>query len=709
MFSSRPRLLLVPVALAFVVACSGLTGDAIEREPVTASSVPEDTPGDDPVAFGKAVYLAACAACHQADGRGVHGLFPSLAGSDVLQGNRREVMAIALFGIWSSDSPNRASNDSAMPSLGHLTDRELAAALSYVFDSWGNDLEPVSEAEVAALRAELGQTDRAAGQRHPGATEGELTHLGRPSPIPIQGIRPAAGADRSGLSSVEFRTAVKLYFERCASCHGATRSGSIGKPLTPGSRAVRNADYLRAMIMFGSPAGMPNWGSSGEMSDFEIDLLVDFLQQPPPSPPGFGTDDIRDSWDVLVAPEDRPAEPQHSSSIENFFVVALQGPGGIGIIDGDSKEMVAVIETDAPVEQLRVSTTGRYVVWITRRARVDMIDLYMDPPARVATVKAGHEARAVAIASYAGHEDSVVAAGAYWPPQLVLMDGATLEPLELISTRDVSGDATHPEPRVAAIAASRTHPEFLVTIKETGEVLFVSYADPGNPLIEPVATFRLLDEGGWERSARYLLTAADLSNKVAVIDSQERALVAVSEVTRTPGPGRGVNLEDPDFGPVRVTSAVGNSNVTFLGADPEGHADVAWQPVRILQGMGGGSLYARSHSRSSNLWVDAPLNPDPSISQRIAVFDLADLDAGFETLPVAEWAGLGAGPNRVMQPEYNRAGDEVWFSVWNRDGERAAIVVVDDETRTLKTVIKNEFLIAPTRKFNIYNTLNEAH
>lgn len=82
---------------------------------------------------------------------------------------------------------------------------------------------------------------------------------------------------------------------------------------------------------------------------------------------------------------------------------------------------------------------------------------------------------------------------------------------------------------------------------------------------------------------------------------------------------------------------------------------------------------------------------------------------GFAVLPIAEWANLGEGPKRVVQPEYNKAGDEVWFSVWNGKDQRSAIVVVDDKTRTLKAVLDDPRLITPTGKFNVYNTVNDVY
>jgi nitrite reductase (NO-forming)/hydroxylamine reductase len=85
--------------------------------------------------------------------------------------------------------------------------------------------------------------------------------------------------------------------------------------------------------------------------------------------------------------------------------------------------------------------------------------------------------------------------------------------------------------------------------------------------------------------------------------------------------------------------------------------------------------------------------PDAAISQSAAVFDINHLDKGFVSLPIGEWSGLGDGAKRVLQPEYNKDGSEVWFSVWSGKDKQSAIVVVDDKTRKLKAVIKDPRLI----------------
>jgi nitrite reductase (NO-forming)/hydroxylamine reductase len=666
----------------------------------------------DVMARGEAVYLANCAACHQPNGQGLVGAFPPLAGSDYLLGERRQVMQAALFGLSGPITVNGVDYNGVMPSMGYLSDEDLAAALTYVLGSWGNTGSAVSVEEVAALRAELGEAgEMVAGERHTGATEGELRYRGAPSPIAPGETRPLMGAGGPVLSEPEYAVATQLYFERCAGCHGVLRKGATGKPLTPDITTEKGTDYLKALITYGSPAGMPNWGSSGELTPEQVDIMARFLQQEPPAPPEFGMPEMRESWSVLIPPEDRPSEPQHDRNIDNFFSVTLRDSGQVAIIDGDTKEVVSIVETGYAVHISRVSASGRYVFTIGRDALINMIDLYMDPPATVAQIKVGLEARSVETSKHKDFPDEYAIAGSYWPPQYVIMDGDDLEPLKIVSTRGMTVDTQeyHPEPRVAAIVASHEHPEFIVNVKETGHILLVNYEDVENLSVTDIEAAKFLHDGGWDSTKRYFLTAANQSDKIAVVDSHDRELEALIDAEKIPHPGRGANINDPEYGPVWVTSALGNADITFIGTDPQNNEDHAWQVVRVLQGMGGGSLFVKSHPHSANLWVDAPLNPDESVSQSLAVFDINDLDAGFVKLPVAEWADLGPGPKRVVQPEYNKAGDELWVSVWSGQEEESAVVVIDDKTRTLKHVIKGPEIITPTGKFNVYNTLNDVY
>ncbi|RUM92183.1 MAG: nitrite reductase, partial [Thiothrix sp.] len=518
-------------------------------------------------------------------------------------------------------------------------------------------------------------------------------------------------SDGPKMTEEEWAFGKKTFFERCAGCHGVLRKGATGKPLTPDITRKKGSEYLRTFITYGSPAGMPNWGTSGDLTEEEIDIMVRYVQHEPPQPPEWGMKEMKDSYKLVIPADKRPTKKMNDYNLDNIFSVTLRDAGEIMLVDGDTKEPISVIKTGYAVHISRMSTTGRYLFVIGRDARINLIDMWMEKPETVAEIKIGMEARSVETSKFKGYEDKLAIAGAYWPPQYVIMDGDSLEPLKIVSTRGYTVDTQdfHPEPRVAAIVASHEHPEFIVNVKETGKILLVNYSDLDNLNVTTIPAARFLHDGGWDSSHRYFMTAANKSNKIVVVDSKERKKVAMIDVTETPHPGRGANFIDPENGPVWATSALGNENVTLIGTDPEKHADKAWKVVRTLKGQGGGSLFIKTHPKSKNLWVDTPLNPDEKMSQSIAVYSIDDLDAGFEVLPIAEWADVGEGVKRVVQPEYNKAGDEVWFSVWNAKDKKSALVVVDDKTRKLKKVIKDDRLITPTGKFNVYNTVHDIY
>ena len=88
---------------------------------------------------GQQVYANSCAACHQPDGGGIEGVYPALVGSEIVTGASEGVVHILLNGRG------------GMPSFrSDLADEEIAAVISYVRTSWGNDAGPVTPERVAA-------------------------------------------------------------------------------------------------------------------------------------------------------------------------------------------------------------------------------------------------------------------------------------------------------------------------------------------------------------------------------------------------------------------------------------------------------------------------------------------------------------------------------------------------------------------------------
>jgi nitrite reductase (NO-forming)/hydroxylamine reductase len=526
-------------------------------------------------------------------------------------------------------------------------------------------------------------------------------------PTDQPGTKPGAPV----LTAEQFAEANKLYFERCAGCHGVLRKGATGKPLTTDVTEELGADYIKSFITYGSPAGMPNWGTSGDLTEAQIDLMTAYLLNDPASPPEWGLKEMKGSWKVLVAVDKRPKKQMNKLDLDNLFSVTLRDAGQVALIDGGSKKIVTIIETGYAVHISRLSASGRYLFTIGRDAKINLIDLYMDPPATVAEIKVGMEARSVETSKMKGWEDKYAVAGSYWPPQYTIMDGDTLEPQKVVSTRSMTWDTQeyHPEPRVASIVASHYRPEFIITVKETGHILMVDYSDLKNLKVTDIEAERFLHDGGFDSTGRYFLVAANARNKVAVVDTKENKLVAMIDVGTTPHPGRGANFVHPKYGPVWATSHLGDETIAVIGTDPAKNKDNAWKVVESLEGQGGGSLFIKTHPNSKNLWVDTPLNPEAELASSVAVFDINNLGKGYVTIPIGEMSGISEGVRRVVQGEYNKEGTEIWFSVWNGKTQESAIVVIDDATRKLKAVIKDKRLVTPTGKFNVYNTKNDVY
>ena len=107
---------------------------------------------------GKVVFDMACALCHGADGMGKPGQFPPLAGSEWVNApGVNRLIRIPLVGLVGPIMVKGQEWNLAMTAMGaSLSDEDLAAALSYIRQAWGNKAPPVAAAQVKAVRAELG-------------------------------------------------------------------------------------------------------------------------------------------------------------------------------------------------------------------------------------------------------------------------------------------------------------------------------------------------------------------------------------------------------------------------------------------------------------------------------------------------------------------------------------------------------------------------
>ena len=423
--------------------------------------------------------------------------------------------------------------------------------------------------------------------------------------------------------------------------------------------------------------------------------MAAYLQLPPPVAPPLSMAEIQASWQLLVPVANRPTSPQTTRDWQNYFGTVLRDAGQIAIFDGGTHEEVARINVGFAVHILRSSSSGRYFYAIGRDGVVSLIDLWPSTPNLVAQVKGCHDARSVDGSKFAGYEDKYLIEGCYWPPQYVVYDGLTLQPLARndVPMTSITGE-TLQEVRVAAIVASHFEPVWVMNQKESGYVGIVDYSQPGFPLVTNIATERFLHDGGWDHTKRYFMTPANANNKMVIVDTATRSFVASFTTGGVPHPGRGTNWYDPVYGWVNATPHIGSPLVAVYGADPVGHPENAWKVVRNITLPAAGSLFIKTHPNSPWVLVDMTLSATNDKQVCAIAKATGTIDRCFDV----------ASAGKAVHMEFNKDGSEVWISDWAGTGGGQVIL----NSTTLAEIARIP-LPATTGKFNVYNTANDVY
>ena len=87
---------------------------------------------------GQEVYEKNCVSCHMAEGQGIPGIFPALAGSEIALYDKERHIEILMEGVQGA----------AMNSFDYLSEVELAAVITYSRQAWGNAEEGDGEVVV---------------------------------------------------------------------------------------------------------------------------------------------------------------------------------------------------------------------------------------------------------------------------------------------------------------------------------------------------------------------------------------------------------------------------------------------------------------------------------------------------------------------------------------------------------------------------------
>lgn len=101
---------------------------------------------------GSILYTKYCMTCHQADGKGVRGMFPPLAGNAKITGPSADLIKIVLFGLQGPITVNERDYNQLMPAQGYLNDTQIADILNYIRNSWENKAQPITPGDVGKIR-----------------------------------------------------------------------------------------------------------------------------------------------------------------------------------------------------------------------------------------------------------------------------------------------------------------------------------------------------------------------------------------------------------------------------------------------------------------------------------------------------------------------------------------------------------------------------
>lgn len=100
---------------------------------------------------GAALYTTHCQACHQANGEGLAGAFPSLKGSKIVLADSINVFVDIILNGYNGRA---AEGFGPMPAVGttaNLTAEEITAIMNHEKTSWGNDAKKVTVEEVKKI------------------------------------------------------------------------------------------------------------------------------------------------------------------------------------------------------------------------------------------------------------------------------------------------------------------------------------------------------------------------------------------------------------------------------------------------------------------------------------------------------------------------------------------------------------------------------
>jgi mono/diheme cytochrome c family protein len=197
---------------------------------------------------GAETYNTFCGACHQPNGQGVPDTFPALAGHAPTllahPGGRDYLAHLVLYGLEGQIVANGKTFNAAMPAWGEtLNDEQLAGALDYVMNNWGNaaalpaGFQPFTPADIAAARSTKMTAAQVYALREAGVPGLPATAMASVPPAFTQ-----EQADRGHA----------IYRRNCQDCHGSNlNDGEFGGAPLNGQYFVRHWGSGKVAALYG--------------------------------------------------------------------------------------------------------------------------------------------------------------------------------------------------------------------------------------------------------------------------------------------------------------------------------------------------------------------------------------------------------------------------------------------------------------------------
>ncbi|MGI9325241.1 MAG: cytochrome D1 domain-containing protein [Pseudomonadales bacterium] len=615
------------------------------------------------------LYQVRCQGCHGAIGSSNEPFYPSLTAKARTM-EPSEFVSVVLHGRLRG-SIDLAQGGSNMPAHDYLPNEDIAQIVSGIYRSAGLSDTEVTTEQVSLVRADV---------------------ISEEHDIVV--------------SQAEYESAERLYFQYCAGCHGLQRQGLSGSSLDPASLTGLSSQSLMQSIHYGSPWGMPNWGTSEQLTAEQMSSLARYLKVGARQSPQFAFTDMTASWQQLVEPKQRPRRRQFAVATDDLFVSLLHDTGQVALVDGVGAAIAAFVDTDLAPHDIDLSGDGRYLYVLARGGQLAMIDLFMAKPQVVARARAAYTSRSLAVSR--GRGPAVVAVGGHASPQIALFDAKTLEPLASVrlNEQEIWGQNS----AIVDIAAMPGGHRFLILARGQSGVFDLAVSKRGRKsrlVFTPIAGDVRVGAGSFDVSGRHFLIPT-AQGEVIVLDSRDS-----NTVTRITVPGfdggttRGVAFADPKLGALWALGSAASAEVALIGTDPKRHPDQAWKVLRKISLPSGGSLHLAAHQNAEDLWSDLTLSGRSSVASSVLAIDPSGATGTIRSFDLRETVPKTSGPLKAIQPQFSRSGEQIWFTLWNRQDQPAALVVFDAKSKQVKSVIADPRLITPIRTYSAATLLGD--